>query len=187
MGVGLTLLRQGLIFGVTALERRMFVSLEINNKDRSYEWFLAWMSRQNRASRWFASHELSVETTVEQRKNGSSSALFNLVAGPGTHWFKYRGAWMKAKSILETCIIPIIYTPLTGETRARDTVDATHGCALGNSHPNYTISGSLALSPPTHRSERFSNAWPRGEAGDPHCMGHRMETLWATKAKTSAS
>jgi chaperone BCS1 len=99
MGVGLTLLRQGLIFGVTALERRMFVSLEINNKDRSYEWFLAWMSRQNRASRWLASHELSVETTVEQRKNGSSSALFNLVAGPGTHWFKYHGAWMKAKSI----------------------------------------------------------------------------------------
>lgn len=111
MGVGLALLRQGLVFGANALQRRLSVSLEISNKDRSYDWFLAWMLYQNqqltpRAFQFFRSHELSVETTVKQRKNGSSSALFNLVAGPGTHWFQYRGAWMKVKSILETCIIP---------------------------------------------------------------------------------
>jgi chaperone BCS1 len=80
----------------------MLVSLEINNKDRAYEWFLAWMShpnqvvQQNARVPWARSHQLSVETSVEQRKNGSSSALFKLVAGPGTHYFKYRGAWMQA-------------------------------------------------------------------------------------------
>jgi len=108
MGVGLTVIRQGILLGSTALRRRMLVSLEINNKDRSYEWFLAWMAHQadtagSRAS-WrgahgLRSHQLSVETTVEQRKNGSSSAVFKLVAGPGTHWVKYQGAWMQVGAL----------------------------------------------------------------------------------------
>ena len=95
--------------GTTALRRRMLVTLEINNKDKSYEWFLAWMASQsalkNQKSRfapWARSHQLSVETVVEQRKNGSSSALFKFVAGPGTHYFKYRNAWMQVSHIL-TC------------------------------------------------------------------------------------
>jgi len=98
-------MRQGLVFGSTALRRRMLVTLEINNKDRAYEWFLAWMARQtaehaqkSRLAPWSRSHQLSVETTVEQRKNGSSSALFKLVAGPGTHYVQYKGAWMQASS-----------------------------------------------------------------------------------------
>jgi len=49
---------------------------------------------------WIRSHQLSVETLIEQRKNGSSSALFKLVAGPGTHWFRYRGAWMQVHVVL---------------------------------------------------------------------------------------
>lgn len=108
LGVGLTVLRQGFVLGTTALRRRMLVSLEISNKDRSYEWFLAWMSHQNQLAQynarvpWVRSHQLSVETIVEQRENGSSSALFNLVAGPGTHYFKYRGAWMQMKRERET-------------------------------------------------------------------------------------
>ncbi|KAF9454650.1 hypothetical protein P691DRAFT_717240 [Macrolepiota fuliginosa MF-IS2] len=108
LGVGLTVLRQGLVFGTIALRRRMLVSLEINNKDRAYDWFLAWMSHQNQLAQqnsrvpWTRSHQLSVETTVEQRKNGSSSALFKLVAGPGTHYFKYCGAWMQVKRERET-------------------------------------------------------------------------------------
>jgi len=91
----------------------MLVTLEINNKDRSYEWFLAWMARQTtpqaQHSRRFSllarSHQLSVETTVEQRKNGSSSALFKLVAGPGTHYVRYQGAWMQVCASL----IPTLY------------------------------------------------------------------------------
>lgn len=83
----------------------MLVTLEINNKDKAYEWFLTWMSSQgtlaqkSRLSPWTRSHELSVETTVEQRKNGSSSALFKLVAGPGTHYVRYKGAWMQVSRL----------------------------------------------------------------------------------------
>lgn len=109
MGVGLTALRQGVTVGSTALQRKLLVSLEINNKDKAYEWFLAWMAHQSgnkaaqgRAAGWIKSHQLSVETTVEQRKNGSSSAAFRLVAGPGNHYFRYKGAWMQMKRERET-------------------------------------------------------------------------------------
>jgi mitochondrial chaperone BCS1 len=105
VGVGLTVLRQAVMLGTTALRRRMLVTLEINNKDRSYDWFLAWMvHNQARTATnsikapWIRSHQLSVETAFEQRNNGSSSVLFKLVAGPGTHWFKYRGAWMQVRT-----------------------------------------------------------------------------------------
>lgn len=101
MGVGATILRQGAKQGAVALQRRMLVTLEMTNKDMAYEWFLAWMAHQakqtgqTRAASWVKSHNLSVETAFEQRKNGSSSAAFRLVAGPGNHYFKYRGAWMQ--------------------------------------------------------------------------------------------
>jgi mitochondrial chaperone BCS1 len=102
----LTGARQVLVIGSVALRRRMLVSLEINNKDKAYEWFLAWMAGQTSSAansssllgRSVRSHQLSVETTFEQRKNGSSSVLFKLVAGPGTHWFRYQGAWMQVSS-----------------------------------------------------------------------------------------
>ncbi|KAJ8519468.1 hypothetical protein ONZ45_g3590 [Pleurotus djamor] len=110
VGVALSTLRQGLMVGSVFLRRRLLVSVEINNKDRAYEWFLAWMSHrastaapQGRTSRLLSrSHQLSVETTIENRKNGSSSAMFSLVAGPGTHWFSYNGAWMQVKRERET-------------------------------------------------------------------------------------
>ncbi|KAF9475855.1 mitochondrial chaperone BCS1 [Pholiota conissans] len=110
LGVGLTALRQGVVLGTSVLRRRMLVTLEINNKDKAYEWFLSWMSHQTRLQAqksrvlgpFTRSHQLSVETTVEQRKNGSSSALFKLVAGPGVHYIQYNGAWMQVKRERET-------------------------------------------------------------------------------------
>jgi len=100
----------------------MLVKLEINNKDRAYDWFLAWLAKQTAAqvqqsrrfALWARSHHLSVETTVEQRKNGSSSALFKLVAGPGTHYVQYRGAWMQV-FLLPSPKIP----PLNGNQKIK--------------------------------------------------------------------
>lgn len=45
------------------------------------------------------SHELAVETKYEQRKDGSSSAEFSLVPGPGTHYFRYQEAWFQVSLI----------------------------------------------------------------------------------------
>lgn len=92
------------MLGATALRRRMLVTLEIPNRDRAYEWVLAWMAHRaaararSGAAGWTRSHQLSVETSYQQHTNGSSSILFNLVAGPGIHWLKYRGAWMQVRA-----------------------------------------------------------------------------------------
>ncbi|KAF7792973.1 hypothetical protein EIP86_004078 [Pleurotus ostreatoroseus] len=107
VGVGVTVLRQALVVSSVALRRRMLVSLEINNKDPSYDWFLAWMSQQQIAKTgllrsWTRAHQLSVQTKYEQHKNGSSSVFFNLVAGPGNHLVRYRGAWLQVKRERET-------------------------------------------------------------------------------------
>jgi len=41
------------------------------------------------------SHELAVETAFKSHENGSSEAVFNLVPGPGTHYFRYKGSWFQ--------------------------------------------------------------------------------------------
>lgn len=43
------------------------------------------------------SHQLAVETTYKQHSNGSTEALFTLVPGPGTHYFRYKSAWIQLK------------------------------------------------------------------------------------------
>ncbi|KAJ3929146.1 MAG: mitochondrial chaperone BCS1 [Lentinula lateritia] len=106
MGVGVVFggLRKFTTFADVFLRRRLLVQVEINNKDRAYPWLLSWMAQQNQINQSLGrvsgsliskSHRLSVETTVEQHQNGSSSVFFNLVAGTGMHWLKYRGVWMQ--------------------------------------------------------------------------------------------
>lgn len=125
--MALTALRRVSTLAATFGQRRLLVTLEIPSKDRSYPWFLEWMAHENApqsitsrsaaegSSRsvegWAAidlrgkspmrsmrSHELAVETTYKQHENGSSEAIFNLVPGPGTHYFKYRGSWFQVSN-----------------------------------------------------------------------------------------
>lgn len=94
------MLRRATVLASVALRRRLLVTLEINNKDRAYAWFLAWLAHHQRTARrpaWAHSHQLSVETAYAQRSNGSADVCFSLVAGPGVHWLKYRGAWMQVR------------------------------------------------------------------------------------------
>ncbi|WWC66598.1 uncharacterized protein I206_100501 [Kwoniella pini CBS 10737] len=104
IGVVLTVLRRSVTLGTTFAQRRMLVTLEIPSKDRSYPWFLEWMAAQSASQvgkgkkpMGFRSHELAVETSYKQHENGSSEAVFNLVPGPGTHYFKYQGTWFQVK------------------------------------------------------------------------------------------
>jgi len=92
----------------------MLVTLEIPSKDRSYPWFLEWMALhapqqhapvgglagiramlKGKGAMSLRSHELAVETTFKQHDNGSSESVFNLVPGPGTHYFRFKGAWFQ--------------------------------------------------------------------------------------------
>ncbi|KAG0043046.1 hypothetical protein BGZ83_011895 [Gryganskiella cystojenkinii] len=48
VGAGLTILRQGTLASASLLRRQLLVTLEIPSKDKSYLWFLHWMSSQSR-------------------------------------------------------------------------------------------------------------------------------------------
>ncbi|KAF9913749.1 hypothetical protein BX616_009655 [Lobosporangium transversale] len=50
VGAGLTILRKATVSGASVLRRQMLVSLEIPSKDKSYLWFLHWMSSQSRGA-----------------------------------------------------------------------------------------------------------------------------------------
>ncbi|PHZ13328.1 mitochondrial chaperone BCS1 [Rhizopus microsporus ATCC 52813] len=94
VGAGLSLLRKGATVGASALRRRLLVTLEIPSRDKSYLWFLHWMSHH--APKRQVQH-LAVETSYKQHDNGSISTKFGLVPGPGTHFFKYRHIWMQVQ------------------------------------------------------------------------------------------
>ncbi|KAI4520156.1 hypothetical protein K525DRAFT_286455 [Schizophyllum commune Loenen D] len=110
IGMGAQLLRRGATLGLNALQRRMLVQLELTNRDHAYDWFLGWMARNTDATtrRFLPSHQISVETVIEKHKNGSSNVFFNLVAGPGTHYLKYQGAWMQVRRERETRAMQLV-------------------------------------------------------------------------------
>lgn len=90
LGTGLALARQGVVKGSSFLYRQMLVDLEIPSKDKSYLWFLEWMSQyKHRRSR-----HLSVETNFVQHDNGAVTTKFSLVPGPGKHLINFKGAYM---------------------------------------------------------------------------------------------
>lgn len=90
LGAGLAIFRQALLKGSNFIYRQMLVDLEIASKDKSYTWFLEWMSNYPRRS----SRHLSIQTTYKQHHNGSITTNFNLVPGPGKHLIRYKGAFM---------------------------------------------------------------------------------------------
>ncbi|KAJ3190037.1 hypothetical protein HDU85_000328 [Gaertneriomyces sp. JEL0708] len=100
----LAVLRQGAIRGVTLAKRRLLVTLEIPSKDHAYPWFLQWMA--NRGARGNA-HQLAVETSFVRRDNGSVASHFELVPGPGRHFFRYQGAWFQIERQRERNMIDL--------------------------------------------------------------------------------
>ncbi|KAG5361210.1 Mitochondrial chaperone BCS1 [Yarrowia sp. C11] len=93
LGAVVALGRTGIVQGSQFLQRQLLVDLEIASKDRSYAWFLEWMSHHPQRS----SRHLAVQTTVKQHASGSFTTQFSLVPGPGRHLIRYKGAFMLVK------------------------------------------------------------------------------------------
>lgn len=90
LGTSLALARKGITASSGFIYRQLLVDLEIPSKDKSYLWFLEWMSQyKHRTSR-----HLSVETNYIQHDNGAITTKFSLVPGPGKHLIRYKGAYM---------------------------------------------------------------------------------------------
>ena len=86
-------LRRGVISVSRLAYHQLIVDLEIPSKDKSYLWFLQWMSKYPHRS----SRHLSVETNYLQHNNGAVSTNMNLVPGVGNHLIRYKGAFMLIK------------------------------------------------------------------------------------------
>ncbi|POG67368.1 hypothetical protein GLOIN_2v1648549 [Rhizophagus irregularis DAOM 181602=DAOM 197198] len=96
-GAGLAALRQGLVRGSYLVRRKLLVSLEIPSKDKSYQWFLYWMSKRINNNSRNNTHQYAVQTSFIQHDNGSISTTFSLIPGPGKHYFKWRGVWLQVE------------------------------------------------------------------------------------------
>ncbi|KAJ3340084.1 hypothetical protein HDU93_007426 [Gonapodya sp. JEL0774] len=99
VGTALAVLRKGFVQGASIARRRLLVTLEIPSKDKAYPWVLNWMTSSPTASAW--NPTLSVQTQHTRHDNGSTKTEFGLVAGPGTHFFRYRGAWFMVERTRE--------------------------------------------------------------------------------------
>lgn len=93
LGTGLAVARLGVLKVSGLMYRQLLVDLEIPSKDKSYLWFLEWMSKYKHRN----SRHLSVETNFTQHDNGSVTTKFSLVPGPGNHLIRYKGAFMFVK------------------------------------------------------------------------------------------
>src|SRR5262249_17438946 len=62
------------------------------SRDKSYPWFLQWVSAQS-----VRTPHLAVETVFKQHENESVSTQFSLVPGLGKHYLYWRGAWMQVE------------------------------------------------------------------------------------------
>ncbi|KAJ1559005.1 hypothetical protein HK405_012383, partial [Cladochytrium tenue] len=133
VGAGAALLRRGAISAVSLLRRRLFVTLEIPSRDPAYAWFLQWASvhglggvrpaavaaadadvataagRQSLLSRLLGapSNQLSVETAVQRRENGSVSTSFSFVPGPGRHLLRYGGTFIQVERARERAMVDL--------------------------------------------------------------------------------
>ncbi|ORY79530.1 hypothetical protein BCR37DRAFT_349714 [Protomyces lactucae-debilis] len=91
VGAAIAVARQSVKQAASFAKHQMLVTMEIPSKDKSYLWFLHWMSKyKNRRS-----HHFAVETVFKQHDNGSASTTFSLVPGPGKHLLRYKGAFIQ--------------------------------------------------------------------------------------------
>ncbi|KAL8737906.1 MAG: hypothetical protein Q9181_001243 [Wetmoreana brouardii] len=129
-GAVLAVAQKGVRHGASLIKRRLLVDVEINVKDDSYQWFLHWMTIQQRRLLSGAStktilpqgsqsekvgilesllrrftpglHHLSIKTEKIQYPNGSVQTQFALIPGPGRHILRYKSAFMLVNRVRET-------------------------------------------------------------------------------------
>eukprot|EP01120_Amphizonella_sp_Union-15-10_P007022 TRINITY_DN232_c0_g3_i1.p1 TRINITY_DN232_c0_g3~~TRINITY_DN232_c0_g3_i1.p1 ORF type:complete len:448 (+),score=57.08 TRINITY_DN232_c0_g3_i1:50-1393(+) len=90
LGVFLASAKRGSKYAWLYARRRYLVSLEITSRDKSYQWFLKWMSQNVKETQ-----HLSLETSFVRHDNGTVQTNFAFLPNVGTHFFKYKSMWLK--------------------------------------------------------------------------------------------
>lgn len=90
LGVGLTLAKRGVSFGLIIFKRYRMVSLEVTHRDLNYLILLNWVRQQQTGLR-----HTSLVSRVHQSDSGQISYQEDFVPNVGTHFFKFNGHWIK--------------------------------------------------------------------------------------------
>jgi len=93
VGTGLAFLRKSAQFGFVLFRRHCMITLEVPNKDKSYDWMLQWMT-QTRAKQ---TQHLSVMTTFHQHDTGKVTTHFDYTPSPGVHFFRFNKNWIRVE------------------------------------------------------------------------------------------
>jgi chaperone BCS1 len=102
IGTALAVLRRSSQYGLIFFRRQFMITLEVPNNDISYTWLLQWISHQLRDS----SRHLSARTTLIKNDEPSSriQASYTFVPSVGTHYFRYKGKFIKVERTREQMI-----------------------------------------------------------------------------------
>ncbi|CAG2108691.1 unnamed protein product [Medioppia subpectinata] len=89
---GLAIIRKGLMLSAHGLQRYALTTCEVNSKDKSYQWLLAWISRQSSRAQ-----HVAVSTDFVEDEAGRVSSRFGFVPAPGIHFFRFGGRIFKCE------------------------------------------------------------------------------------------
>lgn len=92
VGAAAAALRKGMQVGMILFRRHYMMTLEVPCRDKSYQWLLQWITLNARHTQ-----HLSVETSFQQHETGKVKTSFDFIPSVGTHFFTYRGTWIRVE------------------------------------------------------------------------------------------
>ncbi len=96
VGAGLAVAKKGAHIGMILFRRHCMMTLEVPGRDKSYQWLLHWIS-----ARGTRTQHMSCQTTFNQNDTGKITTSFDFVPSPGTHFFGYKGNWIRVERTRE--------------------------------------------------------------------------------------
>ncbi|CAG2163820.1 unnamed protein product [Oppiella nova] len=114
---GLAIARKGLQQSVHVLQRYALTTCEVNSKDKSYQWLLAWIARQSTRAQ-----HVAVSTEFVEDGAGRVTSRFGFHPAPGVHFFRFNGRWFKCDRRREQmdALAGVPYELVTLTTPGRD-------------------------------------------------------------------
>ena len=96
LGIAATLMKKGAQVGNMLFRRHFTMTLEVPNKDKSYNWLLYWITRNSQNTQ-----HMSVVTTFSQAQSGKVNTRFGFIPSPGTHFIRFRRNWIRMERTRE--------------------------------------------------------------------------------------
>jgi chaperone BCS1 len=103
VGIGalISVLKQVTNLSYGIIRKRYTISLEVVSRDKSYDWLLKWIDLHLKQR----SQHISVSTQYEKNENNDRvTTNFSFLPSLGTHYFTYKGYWIRAERSRDSSI-----------------------------------------------------------------------------------